>query len=207
MKEVFNKEVEKVNYSAPKLDIKIFRKRTNAKTICGLILSYAQQFKKNGDYQHAILFQELYKKARDLEVSETIKFESWRGKGGIKVWATPDKINVEFAGPRDKDEKPNITRKAYTKGEVNRMIVCINNLKEEFDNKIPSRKLGEKYFGGNWDTNVFSKRSDHVHIYLISLIIIKLFIIIVLGLLQFLEMLKKFRKHYKDTVYWCVSGW
>jgi len=44
-------------------------------------------------------------------------------------------------------------------------IVCINKLKEEFDNKIPSRKLGEEYFGGNWDYKVFCKRSDHHKFY------------------------------------------
>ena len=41
------------------------------------------------------------------------------------------------------------------------MIVSINKLKDEFDNKIPSRQLGEDYFKGNWDYEVFSKRGIH----------------------------------------------
>jgi len=66
-------------------------------------------------------------------------------KRGIKVWATPDTISVEFAGKRDKDEKPNIQRNEYTKEEVNKMIVCINKLKDQYNNRIPSRNLGEEY--------------------------------------------------------------
>ena len=58
-------------------------------------------------------------------------------------------------------EKIRIIKMDFTKQEINRMIVCINKLKEEYNNKMPSRQLGEEYFHGNWDYKVFSKRSIH----------------------------------------------
>ena len=162
MKTVFNKSIETETFQNDKLDLSILRKKSSAKTAKGIVLGFMKKL-KNSDapLDYLILLQEVYRKIYDLEESEKIRIESWRGKGKIKVWATPDNINVEFAGPRNKDEKPKIQRKKYPKHEVNQMIVCINKLKEEFDNKIPSRKLGEEYFGGNWDYKVFCKRSDH----------------------------------------------
>lgn len=161
----FTKEIKERNvqteYSVPKLDLSIFRKRTNAKTACGLILSRARECKKRGDLDLALFLQELYKDIRKIEESDRIIINSWRGKGGIKIWHTPTKIIVEFAGKRDKGEKPKIQTKEYTKEEVNLMIVSINNLKDRFDNKIPSRELGEEYFKGDWDYNVFCKRKIH----------------------------------------------
>lgn len=145
-----------------KLDLSILRKKSNAHTPAGLILSYAQKFKKDGNPEASFFFQEIFKQISDMEISEKIKIKSWRGRGGIDIWATPDKVIVEFAGKRDKDEKPNIQRKEYSKEDINRMIVCINQLKDEYENKIPSRYLGEKFYGGKWDLNVFSQRSEHM---------------------------------------------
>jgi len=143
------------------LDIKLLRKKSNALTPSGLILSYSQEANKKEDKTTALFLQELYKKVYDLETSEKIRIKSWRGKGGIRVWSSPDKIFVEFAGKRDKEDKPNVQVKEYLKEDINKMILCINSLKEEYNNKIPSRYLGEKFYGGNWDSNVFSKRTKH----------------------------------------------
>jgi len=162
MKEIFTKQIEKETFENDKLDLNILRKKSSAKTSGGIILGFMKKLKNsNAPLDYLILLQEIYRKIKDLETSEKIRIESWRGKGGIKVWATPDKIIVEFAGKRDKGEKPNITKKEYTKQEVNDMIFCINQLKDEFDNKIPSRFLGERYFKVDWDEGVFSKRSNH----------------------------------------------
>lgn len=143
------------------LDLKLLRRKSNALTPSGLILSYSQEANNKGDRTTALFLQELYKKVYDLETSEKIRIKSWRGKGGIRVWSSPDKIFVEFAGKRDKEDKPNVQVKEYLKVDINKMIICINKLKEEYDNRIPSRKLGEEFYGGNWDSNVFSKRTKH----------------------------------------------
>ena len=162
MKKVYTKQIETESFNNDKLDLNILKKRSSAKTSSGVVLGFMKKLKNsNAPLDYLILLQELYKKISSLEKSEKIRINSWRGKGGIKIWSTPDKIIVEFAGKRDKNDKPNIQRKEYTKQEINRMIICINKLKEEFDNKIPSRQLGEEYFGGNWDYKVFSQRGKH----------------------------------------------
>ncbi len=159
-KVIYEKQPESVE--EPKIDNSIFRKKSSGKTASGIVIGYIKKLKNSGaGLEYLKLLESLYKEIKNLEKSETIRIDSWRGKGGIKVWATPDKIMVEFAGKRDKDEKPNIQRKEYTKQEINQMILCINKLKNEYDNKIPSRQLGEEYFHGNWDYKVFSKRSTH----------------------------------------------
>jgi len=161
MKTIKIKQQEIETSNEPKLDLSLLKKKTSAKTPAGLILSYAKKFKKDENMEMVILFQEIYRKMLLMQKTEKINFESWRGRGAIKVWKKPDRIIVEFAGPRDKGEKPNIQKKQYFLEEINKMIDCINKLKDKYENKIPSRKLGEEYFGGNWDSNVFSKRKVH----------------------------------------------
>lgn len=153
------KQIE--SYSEPKLDVSLFRKKGNSKTFKGYMIQKMKEARKGGNLEVASLIQHFYKKAIEFESSEKIRIKSWRGKGEIKIWETPDKIIVEFPGKRDKNEKPNIQRKEYSKQDINKMIFCINKLKQEFDNKIPSRSLGEEYFGKEWDVGVFSQRSSH----------------------------------------------
>jgi hypothetical protein len=163
MVEIKNKniDIEKIQPN-PNLDVSLFKKRSSSKTFKGYMLQQMKRARDNNNFELAQVIEHFYKKAIEYEKKDKIVIESWRGKGGIKVWATPDTISVEFAGKRDKDEKPNIQRNEYTKEEVNKMIVCINKLKDQYNNRIPSRNLGEEYFGGNWDLKVFSKRSDHM---------------------------------------------
>jgi hypothetical protein len=159
MVEKFCKQIETIEEDG--LDRSLLRKKGNSKTFLGWILARKNDYQKEKNFEMAKVMETIYKKGHEFETSEKIRIESWRGKGGIKVWSTPDKIIVEFAGKRDKGEKPNIQRREYTKQEINEMIICINKLKEEHNNKIPSRQLGEAYFKGNWDMKVFSKRTDH----------------------------------------------
>jgi hypothetical protein len=163
IKEVITKypQLIKEDNSNRKLDLKILNKKSKAKTPANLILSYAKRFKKDGNLEMTILFQEIYKQLSYMEISEKIRINSWRGKGNIKIWEKPDRIIVEFAGKRDKNDKPNIQKREYLKEEINKMIFSINKLKDKFNNKIPSRELGEDYFQGGWDLRVFSNRSDH----------------------------------------------
>lgn len=163
MKEIFERETVTEHRSEPIIDTSLFRKKSSGRTAKGICLGYMKKLRDaNAPLEYLKVLENMYRDIANLEISDKIRIESWRGKGGIKVWASPDKINVEFAGARDKDEKPNIQRKEYTKDEINQMIICINKLKEEFKNKIPSRELGAAYFKGNWDMNVFSKRPNHI---------------------------------------------
>jgi len=163
----YTKEIKEksgnVTYGIPKIDLKIFRKKSSGKTAKGIVLGYMKKLRdSNAPIEYLKVFENLYKEIANLETSEKIRIESWRGKGKIKIWSTPDKIMVEFPGKRDKYEKPKILRKEYTKQEINKMICCINKLKEEYNNRIPSRQLGEEYFKRDWDSKIFSKRGDHI---------------------------------------------
>ena len=159
MKEITYNPTERIERKG--LDIRILRKRTNAETPLGYILSCIKTARDNKDFLTAKFLEELYKEVFIRMKTEKIKINSWRGKGGIKLWSTPDSIVVEFAGKRGKDDKPNIKTEEYSKEDINKMIISINKLKEEYKNRIPSRFLGEDYYKRNWDSGVFSKRSDH----------------------------------------------
>lgn len=144
-----------------KLDISLFKKKGNSKTYKGYLIQKMKEARDMGNFELVAVIQHFYQKY--VEMEEKISIDSWRGKGkGIKVWKTPTGVMVEFTGPRDKDDKPNVQRKEYSKGEINKLIMCINKLKDQYNNKIPSRYLGEEYFGGSWDLKVFSQRSDHM---------------------------------------------
>lgn len=143
------------------LDLSLFRRKGNSKTYKGYLIQKMKEARQEKNFDVALIIQHFYKKLLEFETFDKIQIESWRGKGKIKVFNQPDKIIVEFAGRRDKDQKPNIQRREYSKSEINKMIRCINKLKEDYNNKIPSRMLGECYFEGNWDISVFSNRSEH----------------------------------------------
>ena len=143
------------------IDKEILKKRGNANTFNGWIIQRIQDARKQKNFETAIFLDELRKKYLEFETSEKIKINSWRKEGYIKIWNKPDTILVQFPSRRGKDDKLNIQRKEYSKREINQMILCINKLKNEYNNKIPSRQLGEKFYGGNWDSNIFSKRKKH----------------------------------------------
>ena len=143
------------------LDLNLFKKRGSSKTFKGYLIQKMKEAREQRNFDVAQIIQHFYKKYLEFETSENIKINSWRGKGGISLFNKPDSIVIEFAGKRDKDEKPNIKKVEYSKENINKMIVCINKLKNDYENRIPSRALGELFFGGDWDINVFSKRTEH----------------------------------------------
>ncbi len=161
MKEIKEKySTEKIESSG--LDKSILRKKGDAKTYSGWLIQRIKEARDSKSFEAAIFLQELYKKYIEFEESDKIKLKRWRGKKGeMKFWSKPDKIIIEFAQSRSKDQEPRRAKKEYSKQDINRMIWCLNKLRKEYNNKIPSRKLGELYFRGNWDSKVFTKRTNH----------------------------------------------
>ena len=80
--------------------------KSNAKTITGLILSYRNQFKKDKNFENYHLFDELYKKARQLEKTEEIQIDSWKGKSSIKLLEEPDRFICITYKKDEKYSKP-----------------------------------------------------------------------------------------------------
>lgn len=151
--------------SLPKIDLGIFKKKGSSKGFRGWFLSRIKPFIKfdpsitYSNLELCQMFQEIYKKYVEFEKIETIKYQNWRGKGEIKVFTQPDKFIVEFASRREKGEKPKITKKEYSKKEVNEIIVALNKLNDK--KKISSRELGQVAYNKDWDTQIFCKRPLH----------------------------------------------
>lgn len=147
-------------YSKPKLDLSIFKKRTNAKTPAGIVLNHAKKFRKDGNIEMAMYMQELYKQIYNLEESEKIRLEGWKGKSGLKLIEKPDMIVVEWYKKDDKGEKAKKHTTEIIKEEINKFIIAIEKLNE--GKWIESRDLAEEVYKCNWDSLVFANRKRHV---------------------------------------------
>lgn len=160
MSYIVEKQAKRIeSYSEPKIDLAILRKRGNPTTFKGLLIQKLKESRKMGNLEVAQLIQWAYKEYCNFEKIETIKYENWRGKGEIKVFTQPDKFIVEFASRREKGEKPKITKKEYSKKEVNEIIIALNKLDNK--KKISSRELGQVAYNKDWDTQIFCKRPLH----------------------------------------------
>lgn len=159
-KEIFERNIQKEEHSEPRLDLGILKRKSNAKTPSGLVLSYAKKSREKGDLEMALLLQEIYKKVRDIEISEKVRLESWKGKSGIKVIVMPDKFIIIRHQKIEKGEKPKEIRSEVSRQEVNKVIWAINELAKTFD-KIPTSKIAEKVYRKKWG-NVFSTRPEHI---------------------------------------------
>jgi len=155
------KPIEKIenNLSKPKIDLSILKKKSSAKTSSGLILSYARQFKKDGNIEMTILFQEIYKKIIAMETSEKIKMEKWRGVSGLSIIEHPDKFICITFKKADKGETPKEIKKEIKKENINKLIIVLNSFENK--EKIPTSDIAEKLFHKDWK-KVFSDREKHI---------------------------------------------
>jgi hypothetical protein len=144
------------------LDLALLRKKGNSKNLRGVLIQKMKEARQEGNFDVVELLQWVYKENERFQISERIRFESWRGKSSkIRIIKKPDSFIVEFPDRRDKDQEPKIVTKEYSHEEVNEMITAINKLKETYE-KIPSRKLGEEFYKKDWDTEIFCNRPLHI---------------------------------------------
>lgn len=153
IKEKYNKEIEE-----PTLDLKMLKKRTNAKTPSGLMLKYAKQFKDSKNFLMAKLFQELYTQIRNMEVSEQFKAEQWRGKSGVTYQFKPDYVISLRYRKKDRESKPQEVKIEMHKSEINRVRLAINKLNTK--KYIPTSEIAEEVYNLDWH-KVFSNRPKH----------------------------------------------
>lgn len=148
------------------LDLKFLKKKGNAKTPSGLILGFKERFKNSTHDNFSKLdllkvLEKLWRDTKDLETSEKIKLESWKGKSSIKFINKPDRIIVITFQKPDQDSEPKQIKREITKQELNRVIWAINKLNK--GKKISSRKIGELVYNRHWD-DVFSDRFAHTQL-------------------------------------------
>ena len=158
IKEIKNKNIEEI-YESPRLDLKIFRKKSSAKTPSGLVLSHAKKFRKIGNIEMAQYMQELYKQIFNLETSEKIVFQSWKGKSGLKIFNKPDRIIVIWYKKTEKDSEPKEIKNEILKEEINKVILSINKLNE--NENIESSDIAVETYKRNWKS-IFSDRKTHI---------------------------------------------
>ena len=161
IKEVKNRKIESVVSEG--IDFSIFRKKTTSKTPSGLILSYAKEFKKDNNLQIAILFQEVYRKIKDMEMSEKVKIDSWKGKSGIKLIEKPDKFICITYKKADKWETPKEIKKEIYKEDLNKLIIILNSIDEK--DKIPTKELAERFYKKDWQSWVYGHRQAHINLF------------------------------------------
>lgn len=155
------KRTREIKLTKPKVELNIIKKKSYAKTPSGLILSYAKKFHKAGNLENAILFQELYKKIKSMESSESFKAKSWKGKSGVKFLTYPDKVISIRYKKSEPNEEPKEIKREITKEEINRVIWAINQLNQK--EWIETSEIGEKVYNISWK-QVFSDRFKHTNL-------------------------------------------
>ena len=160
MKEIFSPRIEIEERSESKLDLNLFRKKSSARTPSGLVLGYLKKL-RNSDIplEYKIMLQGLYKEIWNLEESEKVVFESWKGKSDVKYFLRPDRIIAVRFRKFDKNEKPREVSMELLKSDINRIIWGINKLNK--GQEIPTSEIAEEVYNKKWKY-VFSNRKQHV---------------------------------------------
>ncbi len=162
-KVVYEKQLESVEEQ--KIDNSIFRKKSNAKTFPGWMVSRMKKARDEKNLDVLALLYAIYQKYVEFESSEKVLLKGWKGKSDIKIITKPDYFIVSTFQKKDQDSKPEAVRREIPKKEVNLIISCINSLKSD-KNKIPTREIGEFAYKQPWD-DIFSNRSLHTQLNLI----------------------------------------
>ena len=150
-----------IELEEPILDLKLLKKKTNAKTPSGLMLKYAKQFKDKKDFLMAKLFQELYTQVKQMEKTETFRANQWRGKSGVTYQIKPDYVIAIRFRKKDIGDKPTETRTEMSKEQINKVRWAINQLNTK--KLIETRDIAEKVYNKPWN-QVFSNRPEHTHL-------------------------------------------
>lgn len=143
------------------LDPKLLRKKGNAKTFSGWLLSSMKKARDEENFETAIFIEAIYKKYMGFQTSEKLKIKLWKGKSGIKLEEYPDKFICITYRKQEKDSEPQETKKEILKTDLNDLIVVLNSFENK--NKIPTSEIAEKLYGKNWKL-VFSDRQKHIEL-------------------------------------------
>jgi len=155
-----NQNIENIEQIGDGLDFK-----SSAVDMRGWITGKMNIFTRKGNLEYETLFKTILKAYNHYhpERIDRIVLESWRGKDKIKLFVEPDRIIIIRHQRKDKGEEPKEVKTEVTKQEVNEVIICLNKLKEEYKNKIPTSRIAEYLYQKKWDS-VFSNRPEHIRL-------------------------------------------
>jgi hypothetical protein len=139
-----------------KIDVSIFKKKTNSKTFKGFLIGKIKQARDSNNFELVYLLSELYKKYMEYQ-SNSFNPKQWRGKSGVKFIEHPELvISIRF-----RKSEPKEVRMELLRSDINRLIWAISGLNEgEF---IDTSSIAEKYYQKEWK-KVFSNRKEHTHL-------------------------------------------
>ena len=127
------------------LDLSLFRKKSNARTFRGLLLQKMKDARKDENPELCEVLQFLYKEYIKFEELAKINLYGWQGKSTFEVFTKPDGYLIVTYQRPDKDSPYKPIETYVTKKEVNLMWVAINNLKEKYENGIPTKEIAREY--------------------------------------------------------------
>lgn len=144
------------------LDIKLLRKRGNERTYRGWLIQRMKEARDSKNFDVCELLQTCFKEYERFETSDKVKFESWRGKSGIKIFNQPDKIIVLRYQKREKEGEPVEIKTEIMKQDINEVILAINKINKLNDKeKIESSNIASTTYQEEWK-DIFSNRSLHI---------------------------------------------
>ena len=144
------------------LDIKLLRKRGNERTYRGWLIQRMKEARDSKNFDVCELLQTCFKEYERFETSDKVKFESWRGKSGIKIFNQPDKIIVIRYQKREKYSEPVEIKTEIMKQDINEVILAINKINKLNDKeKIESSTIASTTYQEEWK-DIFSNRSLHI---------------------------------------------
>lgn len=156
IKEVHHKSIESIEEE--KIDISIFKKKTNSKTFRGFLIGKIKQARDTENIELVVLLGELYKKFDEYETCEKFRAKQWRGKSGVSYQIEPHTVIAIRFKKSDIGEEPKETRTEMTREEINRVSWAINKLEKE--KPITTPLIAELVYRTSWK-NVFSDRKKH----------------------------------------------
>ena len=157
MKEVFSRGFE-IEERKSKIDSKILRKKSNAKTFSGYLIGLMKKARDDDNFEITFFLQEIYKEYMKFQKCSNAILKNWKGKSGIKIFSKPDRFIIITFQKKDQDSLPEEKKTEVTKEELNKLIYFINSLKKT---EIKTREIAEILYKEKWK-DVFSNRSEHI---------------------------------------------
>jgi hypothetical protein len=157
MVEIKVKQIE-IQREEPKIDLSIFKKRSNSKTFRGYLIGKIKQARDEENPEIVQLLSHLYKKYNELEI-EGFKPKRWRGKSGVLFIEHPDYVLSIRHKKTDIGEKPQEVHTELSRKSINKVLETI--LKLDKGKPLKTSEIAEETYQRAWKT-IFSDRPTHI---------------------------------------------
>ena len=114
MKEVFSRGFE-IEERKSKIDLKILRKKSNAKTFSGYLIGLMKKARDDDNFEITFFLQEIYKEYMKFQKCSNAILKNWKGKSGIKIFSKPDRFIIITFQKKDQDSLPEEKKTEVTK--------------------------------------------------------------------------------------------